>query len=330
MLKIKNILIALASVCMMTTACDWTEYEPIDFTRQSKEESDPEGYAQYLSNVKEFKSSEHPICIGSIVACSDRLSSQSQHLMAMPDSMDYIIVKNSFEMNDVQKAEVNEVREKKGTKSLAYLDIDVIRQAFDKYSESLVESGKPALTEQDLPDFVKKSAEEFFANEQINLFDGVVVSALGAGDEIISLIKTSVDWFASHPDKISIFRGSILNFTDSDNDYLKDCSYIVVVMTDHETTTGSINLAVSRLVANTVAKDRVLAEVTVPSELKPDQVGPTPQAAAQWAVESAAHKKFNAKGIVIDNAYDDYFCPDDSFANVRKAIEIMNSDIIEK
>lgn len=121
---------ALIACPMMLVACsEWTEPESITLRYPSIEEQNPELYAQYLESLNDFKVSEHSIVIVSMNNLSTAPANQSQHLTALPDSVDYICLNNIFDVNEIHITEMDEVR-KKGTKVVGLVDFDAIESAW--------------------------------------------------------------------------------------------------------------------------------------------------------------------------------------------------------
>lgn len=109
----KHTLPALIACLMMLAACsDWTEPESITLRYPSIQEQNPALYTQYLKSLNDFKSSEHAIVIVSMNNLSTAPANQSQHLTALPDSIDYICLNNIFDVNEMHITEMDEVRKK--------------------------------------------------------------------------------------------------------------------------------------------------------------------------------------------------------------------------
>lgn len=80
-------------VLLLSGACgDWTESENLDFRRPTPEEQNPEAYRLYLAAVRAYKQQPHKVAMMTVKGSAERPSLQNQHLMAMPDSVDFICV----------------------------------------------------------------------------------------------------------------------------------------------------------------------------------------------------------------------------------------------
>ena len=137
---------ALIACPMMLVACsEWTEPESITLRYPSIEEQNPELYAQYLESLNDFKVSEHSIVIVSMNNLSTAPANQSQHLTALPDSVDYICLNNIFDVNEIHITEMDEVR-KKGTKVVGLVDFDAIESAWQAILKKEAGSNRKVMT----------------------------------------------------------------------------------------------------------------------------------------------------------------------------------------
>ena len=120
--KIKYLMPVMLACSMMQFSCsDWTDPESINIHTPSMEEQNPELYAQYLESLNNFKATDHQVVIVSVNNVSTVTTSRSQHLTDMPDSLDYICLNNTMEVNQANISEMKEVR-RLGTKVLGLVD----------------------------------------------------------------------------------------------------------------------------------------------------------------------------------------------------------------
>ncbi len=322
----RNILTAVLA-CMAVSCSEWTEPKHLDFYRPGPGEENPEEYAEYLRGVREFKDGEHKIMIVTMEGTSAHPSSQRQHLTAMPDSADYICVRVPSEgLHPEIAKEIPAVREKKGTKSLLYVDYSVINTEWSRLQDEKADKGEPAGTEQQAGAFFSESAHKQLDHAEEYGFDGLYVSYQGnANTEFGKLTQeaymTAVKEFSIvRPGLELIFRGSARNIVDKD--FLGKFKYICIVAGSEK----KLTTLVTRILGydNTVPSDRVIVELTVPSVEEPEQVGPSAAEGAQWVVNEADNSDFTPHGLSISNADEDYFNKKDTYYNVRSAIRIMN------
>ncbi len=292
----KNIsTMAFAGAALLLCGCsEWTEPQNLNFHPLTPEEKDPAAYAEYIGAVKAFKATEHNVMIVTMEGTSEYPSYRWQHPMDMPDSADFICIKDFMSLNKVIADELAQVRQVKGTSSLAYINY-----------------GKP------------EEVSAYLSEADRLGFDGLMIdiseSSYAQDETFIAQIAT---WRTLNPDAPVILRGYAKQVGDTD--FAVSCSYYVAVAGE-TTSSGQLILEVTRQIGTTLPSDRVLLEVSVPSSEEPEQKGPTPQQAAEWVLTQKTNRNFTPQGIVVANAHDDYHCGDMVFGNIRSAIKILNN-----
>lgn len=321
----KNIsIIASAAVMLLCGCSDWTVPQNINFHPLTPEQQDPVAYAEYLEGVKAYKQTEHYVMIATMKGTANYPSSQSQHIMAMPDSADYVCVKVEDKLHEVIAAEIPAVLEKKGTKTLVYVDYAVIAEAWTALEDQRADKGEAPGTNDELAAFFKEQAEAQIARCNEYGFGGLMVSFQGTktGSAAISqaaYIDAVKAFHEANPEKELVFRGAARNVIDQE--FLKEFKYIIIVAGEER----KLSLLPGRILGSTAPKDRVIIELTVPSADIPEQVGMSPIEAANWAWTEAESTSFTLRGLCVENAHDDYFCKDMAFMNIRTAIAILNT-----
>lgn len=321
----KNIsIIASAAVMLLCGCSDWTVPQNINFHPLTPEQQDPVAYAEYLEGVKAYKQTEHYVMIATMKGTPSYPSSQSQHIMAMPDSADYVCVKVEDKLHEVIAAEIPAVLEKKGTKTLVYVDYAVISEAWTSLEDKRADNGEAPGTDEELAAFFKEQAEAQIARCNEYGFGGLMVSFQGTktGSAAISqaaYIDAVKAFHEANPEKELVFRGAARNVIDQE--FLKEFKYIIIVAGEER----KLSLLPGRILGSTAPKDRVIIELTVPSADIPEQVGMSPIEAANWAWTEAESTSFTLRGLCVENAHDDYFCKDMAFMNIRTAIAILNT-----
>lgn len=330
----KHRLTTLFAAGLLLSACaKWTEPQSVDFGDGIKTVSE-----EYLAALRAFKATEHKVTIVTMDGQSVRPSSRSHHLIDMPDSADYICMRNVAGLFPSIAEEIPQVREKKGTKvicdvdyqslSSAWQDMEDAREGEDTRTEAQIEAEFRA--------YVSEGADRQLACCDEFGFDGIMVSYSGtkiglgrAGQE--AFMARVEAWKTSHQDGVLIFSGDAMNLVNTQ--FLASCDYIVVPMG----TTYSANAfttTVDKFVNNfrydavlPEIRDKFLVEVNVPSEAYPQQEGydPQPIVAAGWVVEAYDESKsqYTRNGICVDNVQEDYLVSG-TFAIVRRAISLMN------
>ncbi|MCM1503045.1 MAG: glycoside hydrolase family 18 [Bacteroidales bacterium] len=298
----------------------WTEPQVIDLGNGAKVPSE-----KYLEDLRAFKESEHKITIVTMNGIDTQPISQSQHLMSMPDSADYICIHNAVNLFPSIAQEVSEVYAKKGTRTICDVDYMQISNAWQAM-EDAKEEGAPAGTEEEFCAYITENTElQLSCCDQYGL-DGIMVSYTGntvgtgkAGQE--AFMAAVNKWRGSHPGKTMIFSGLTLNILD--RNFFADCQY-VIFPAGTEYSSGEITRVMQRYCRILGAKkNSVIVEVNVPCEEYPQQKGydAQPVVAAQWVLE--ADSEYGRAGICVDNMADDYLVSG-TYAITRKAITVMN------
>ncbi len=318
-----SVLALVAASAVFSSCSDWTMPENLDFRRQTPEQADPEAYAQYLESLRAYKQSEHNVMIVGMKGTDKYPNSQSQHIMAMPDSADYVVVHMGETLHEKIVAEIPEALQKKGTQTLLYIDYAEIAAAWQALEDQRADNGQAPGTDEELTAFFKAQTEAQLARCNPNGFAGIVVSFQGtkiagyAYNSQNAYMTTVKAFHESNPDKVMFFRGGARNVIDQE--FLKEFKYTIIVTGEEK----KLNVLPGRNLGSTAPKDRVIMELTVPSAEVPEQVGETPVNAATWLV-TADHSGYTPKGLCVENAHDDYFQKDMAFKNVRAAITVMN------
>lgn len=358
----KHTLPALIACLMMLAACsDWTEPESITLRYPSIQEQNPALYTQYLKSLNDFKSSEHAIVIVSMNNLSTAPANQSQHLTALPDSIDYICLNNIFDVNEMHITEMDEVR-KKGTKVLGLINFDAIESAWQAILEKEAEDASNTETsekenelesENETPDedpaivnarrFIEYCKEETARQlDAINALgtDGIVINFTGFDlnsllqDEEKTAAETArqgaffnllTEWKAAHAGKEIVFKGSPQNVIGKE--ILVESKYIIVNAHSAKNL-YEMSYLVLMASAKGVPTDRFIIGVTTPylSNMG-DQYGVVDGrsaivAAAEWTLQEVPD--YIKAGISVDGVEQDYFNPAKIYPNVREAINILS------
>lgn len=327
----------MAMMCFLTS-CEWTEPENLNYRRQTLGEQDPEAYEHYLESLRAYKNDEgHLVTILTMDGTSEDPMSQNRHPMSMPDSADYICMKVSDGLHPSIAAEIREVREKKGTKSVNMVDFVTIEETWNAMEDEKKAQGLPAGTIDELKAYFKEQTIRQLSYCDSYGFDGVMVSWEGNTNGEVkeasydAFMGEVTQWKKSHPDHLMFMRGTITNIKDKT--ILDDCRYIVVILG----ASGTINTTVNNMLRYVEQTDRVVLEVSVPSSEEPKQLGVSVMKAAEWTLEP--YDKFTKRGLCVGNAHDDYYNEEyifkagtveiplyvGNYANIRPAITRMNN-----
>ena len=326
-MKAKSFIFTCAVAVAVLAGCSkWTQPQNLDFHHKTPEQENPQEYAEYLKGLRTFKQSEHPVMIVTMKGTESYPSCQNVHIMAMPDSADYVCVNLDGGLHEVIAAEIAQVREKKGTKVLCHIDYEKVYEGWCLEEDRRTEEGKPAGTAEDATAFFAEGAKAQLEKCTRYGFHGVMVSyATSAGTEVLTAAQNAFmgdikSYLAQNSGLEFIFRGSARNVNDTE--FLGTCKFVVIIAGEEK----KLSLLPGRILGRTSAvSDRVIMELTVPTTAEPDQKGVSPAEGAQWVLDEAQNTGFTPKGLCVSNAYDDYYHKDKAFKNVLDAINILNS-----
>lgn len=298
----------------------WTEPEHLDFTSDVKEM--PE---EYYKNLRDFKKTDHKIVIVGMDATSEYPSSKGQHFTSMPDSADYICVRISDSIHPVIAAEIQQVKEQKGTSFLCDIAYMKIEEAWSEIQNSKPEPD----SKEEYRTFVKEETQKQLAMVSRYGFDGIMISYIAdfssqwAATGADEFLKTLEEWKNANSGLMMAARGYLTSRVPEDSFlYGKDCRFHILTVA--ESTVISIDLKIKNEISYGLPDDRIMVETfEYPTDERDEIKCPTPQQAAEWAVsrsDSMTKLGFYASDAQLDYKSTGYF------SNIRKAISIMNAE----
>ena len=217
-----------AVLALALGACDMfdTAVQPLELVEGDIARDNPELYAAYLKNLKDYKASDHILVYTWFRNDIEKPFSRSHHFTMVPDSVDYIAPMTPETLPDWQRGEMVSVRSEKGTKFLYTIDFDAIKAAYNAMME-LDEENEPTYEgfQQFLTDQLQSSFEAF--DRYTAVYDGIVIGYQGKG--ILHMTASQLKeykanenlflgmingWIANHPDKEYTFMGKPQNVLD--------------------------------------------------------------------------------------------------------------------
>ncbi len=111
-------------------SCD-TDVKAVDLNQPSIEQQNPELYKAYLASLKTYKQNQHKVLIAGFDNSNKTPFTQAQHINAVPDSVDYVVLTNPEAVNEREIKEIGEIRERKGTKTVYEVSFDDIKTQYD-------------------------------------------------------------------------------------------------------------------------------------------------------------------------------------------------------
>ncbi len=351
--------VALVLAPMLSSCDDWTEPESLDINNPSFEEQNAQLYADYLDDLKAYKAGNHSVVFVSFDNSPEAPVKQAERLTIVPDSVDYICLNNPQNLNPAFQEEMNEVRNRKGTKFVYSI-------SYDKFDAEWNEQQKanPELTEEDALSFFIESTDKMLALCDQYDFDGFVVDYTGRS--LVSLTEEALaqyngrqqnffnkimNWKEAHTNKTLVFYGNVQYLVPENMEMLN--KYDFILLKTATATNGDILSLLSYMALqagedaiktakgteesgvkeNPVPNDRFLACVQLPQEDDKDEVigywntmsetgGKTLAVwgASHWVKQQSAD--YVRKGLFIMDIHNDYY--NKTYKYVRDAIRVMN------
>ena len=362
---------ALPSVCAgllalssLASCSDWTRPESVEIHAPTLEEQDPELYAQYLQNLREYKESDHKMVFGWFDNSASTPAGQSDRLAALPDSLDAVVLMYPDQIDSWELDEMRDIRQDKGTRVLYTIDYATLLSDWEATLPSDGDASGDGSSDGDsqggdgtagdaLSDEDSESADGFLTWLGSRLdsllpmcaehgFDGITVwydpvntSHLPDAEKALqearqfafeSRIKS---WLDSNPDKLFFLESNCPGLI-SETGLVENADYIVV-HTESAENMMELEAIVRNTLINDVPSDRfiTLVESTVPGNTRTGYI----QGASGENVEAVnevawwtleTESGLTKAGMGIRNIQNGYF-NDTSYAPSRRAITILNS-----
>lgn len=196
------------------SSCD-TDVEPVDINQPGIERQNPELYQRYLASIRAYKASNHKIMMVWFDNSQAVPFTQAQHINAIPDSVDYVVLTQPSMMTEQLLQEIDEVRNQKGMKVVFQISCDDIKAAYEAQKKAFMAKSENAGKKfRDFNGFLVDSV-----NTQLHLvdkynYDGVIMGFNAKlthylndqeKAEAIALenvfLGISKDWKVRHPKK---------------------------------------------------------------------------------------------------------------------------------
>lgn len=359
--KLKTMIRGIAAISFalvaLTSCSDWTDTESIKLKEPDITQQNPELYAKYLGSLRTYKQSPHKIVVTKFDNKAEDPVGQGEHLSALPDSIDYVILNNSDSLGDWCDQEMKDIREQKGTKTLYEINYNTIEAAYKAKLEADAEnqpeiaadesegdSGEDtpvvdsflAFCEQQMTDYIALFSK--YGYDGINVvYNGV--NTLGLTEEEKTRLTARQEaffgkiatWKEANPNAVMFFEGTPQHLL-YDNTLLQKATYLIVPATS-AMSANELRLQTEFMIADSVPTDRFLFGVSIPV-VGDDKTGyfstTNADGSTQYAVTGAALEVLSAEGdytkagICVDHAQQDYFNATKVYKNIREAIELMN------
>lgn len=339
----KLLLPAIAVALFSFAACsDWIEPESLDIKNPSLEEQNPELYAQYLEALRSYKAGEHKAVFVEMENPTGAApASQPEHLTALPDSVDYIVLNNPDDLHPALVAQFAEVR-KKHTRVLYKVDFSTLETAWNELVKA-----DATLSEEDALVYLEQQMRGNLALSDKYGFDGVIVCYTGRtmaslkdedletyGARQLKFTEAVTSWRTAHSNQTLAFMGRADNLLEENRTLLSSCNYLIVP-TSTAVNESDIAVKVLQVLTAGVPTDRIIVTAM---EVQPDDKdkvfgyfgtydanGDKIRAlygTAVWATLTS--ENYTRAGMYVTDIRPDYYNRTLIYPHLREAISIMN------
>lgn len=286
-----NILTILAgAAALFLAACD-TDMESIDRKTFGPEAQNTELYARYLQALKDYKATEHYVVYARLDNAPAVSTSPKDFMKALPDSLDYIALKNPLSKFDSE--DLPRVR-RKGTKVLAWADCSDAASADEAVNKAF---------------------------SQIDTYDldGLVVAFYGTPDAAAVASEAAITTkLAALGGKTLIFEGNAAFVSAerrADYDYyILDASQMNNVLTLRE----EVDYTIQRL---GIPAAKLLVATTPAQTIDDNQLKEQP---ALSEIAKCVMAYGPLAGLAVFDISSDYYSPNINYPQTKAAISMLN------
>ena len=325
------------------SSCD-TDVEPVDINQPGIERQNPELYQRYLASIRAYKASNHKIMMVWFDNSQAVPFTQAQHINAIPDSVDYVVLTQPSMMTEQLQQEIDEVRNQKGMKVVFQISCDDIKAAYEAQKKAFIAKNENAGKKfRDFNGFLVDSV-----NTQLHLvdkynYDGVIMgfnakltSYLNDQEkaEAIALenvfLGISKDWKARHPNKELIMMGRPQHVADKS--LLEQARYLIIPSQDEKSVSG-VDYLIRKAAVEGVPTDKFIIMANNKSidqtDTKTGYWGKTLAMHGIAKFVAADHIGYTCAGMGLLNANVDYYNASFTYPNLRKVISTINPTVKE-
>lgn len=325
------------------SSCD-TDVEPVDINQPGIEHQNPELYQRYLASIRAYKASNHKMMMVWFDNSQAVPFTQAQHINAIPDSVDYVVLTQPSMMTKQLLQETDEVRNQKGMKVVFQISCDDIKAAYEAQKKAFIAKNENAGKKfRDFNGFLVDSV-----NTQLHLvdkynYDGVIMgfnakltSYLNDQEkaEAIALenvfLGISKDWKARHPNKDLIMMGRPQHVADKS--LLEQARYLIIPSQDEKSVSG-VDYLIRKAAVEGVPTDKFIIMANNKSidqtDTKTGYWGKTLAMHGIAKFVAADHIGYTCAGMGLLNANVDYYNASFTYPNLRKVISTINPTVKE-
>lgn len=333
--------LALLAVAAGFASCD-TDVESVDINEPGIENQNSQLYQSYLENLRAYKQSDHKMALAWFDNSAKMPASQGQSIIAVPDSIDYLVLGDPADLNGRELYEANQIREQKGTKIAYEVSYTAIKNQYDADKQAFEENADNAdktftSFNNYLVDSVSARLEAFdrFGYDAIVMTFSAKLKTymsetekqeeLALENDFLGIAK---DWKARHADKDLILCGNPQYVSDAD---VLSAAKLIVIDCTSTTDQGSAVYNLSKAAVDGVPTEKFVPMVNLYS------ADDTDTKTGYWGTQYAAldcarlvaseNSGFKTAGLAMKNINADYYHANYTYPVVREAISIINPSV---
>lgn len=335
----QEIVLVVFSLFILSACSDWTEMESIDLEEPGIAGQNPELYANYLENLREYKNSDHKTVYVWFDNSLKVPFSRSHHITDLPDSIDVISMIYPDNLAEWELKEIEKVRSEKATKVIYSIDFESIKAA---YNAKLEVASEEEPVSEDFIGFLTDSLEHALSLVRKYDYDGICIGYTGKlrlhmyPDELreyteneTMFINVVNDWYARNPEKMIIYEGQPQNLIDPS---LLDHCQSVLLSGKAATNQDQFSYLLSLATVEGIPHDRFGVIVMAPDLNDPNQKTGyftdgtlAISGLAGWAPK--IHAGIGIQAVGIYNVSSDYHISPQNYYYTRQLISSINPSI---
>lgn len=300
-INLKKSALWVAAAMLMVSCSDWTETESLKIKYPELKKDNPELYEAYTKSLREYRETDHKVTICKFANKVAAPSGQGEHINALPDSVDYVILMTPDAVSVAIQSEMAEVRKDKGVKVLYEVNYSDMVSAYKSYAESWranhpdtddsgSEEGETEVPETDPADtlvsqnsYVSNAVEARLRYFDEYGFDGISVSYIGINPLSISaenyeayvasyesFIGGIRKWRGNNPDALFFFEGTPQYLLGDDSSLAEGADYIIISAESEKNAFSYTYLVNQSLRFENIPSDRFVIGVTTVSLTDPN------------------------------------------------------------
>lgn len=311
-INLKKSALWVIAAMLMVSCSDWTETESLKIKYPDLKKDNPELYEAYTKSLREYRETDHKVTICKFANKVAAPAGQAEHINALPDSVDYVILMTPDAVSVAIQSEMAEVRQNKGMKVLYEINYSDMVSAYKAYAEEWrsshpdtddsgsEEEGEtdgtetvgtvtdPADTLISQNSYVSNAVEARLRYFDEYGFDGVSVSYTGINPLSISeenyeayvasyesFIGGVRKWRGNNPDALFFFEGTPQYLLGDDSSLAESADYIIISAESEQNAFSYSYLVNQSLRFENIPSDRFIIGVTTVSLTDPNDTDGT-------------------------------------------------------